>query len=482
MATTSSTTGSTATTATRSLVTALGAGSGIDMVELANNLAVAQFAARADRLAARSEIVDKQISTTSNLKNMLLTLSTSLGDRVRLGDLSPQPQIANGGVAQGTLSGSTQPKGRYSLEVTALATAQTLASPAYAAATDLVGSGTLTLRFGTVAGTSFTADPAHAALDIQVAAGATLADVATAINSKNAGVTAYISNTVDGPKLVLKGAEGAANGFVLEATEASGDPGLANLAWNPSASAGRLLTSSRDAAFKIDGLSMTSPSNTVSEAIPGVTLKLSGTNTGLPTAITFSDPGDAITGAMQDITAVLNEIATALRQAVDPKTGELARDPGAKAMQRTFSQLAGMVIMPNAPEGTPRTLADLGLTTQRNGSFTLDTKRLAATLAANPEAAAAMFTNGVSGVYATMDNISRNANKISDPGTLGGSLVRLTEQMQKIDEDQAKLAEQQEATRARLAARFAVSEAQVGTMKSTLTFLQNQVAAWNSQK
>src|SRR5262245_55510050 len=107
---TSSTT-NTAATATRSLVTALGAGSGIDMVELANNLAEAQFAARSDRLTAKSELLDRQISSASNLKSMLLTLSTSLGDRVRQGDLSPQPQIANGAVAQASLSGSAQPKG-----------------------------------------------------------------------------------------------------------------------------------------------------------------------------------------------------------------------------------------------------------------------------------------------------------------------------------------------------------------------------------
>src|SRR5262245_19034697 len=148
MATTTGATSTTntAATTTRSLITALGAGSGVDMVELANSLAAAQFASRTDRLAAKSEMLDAQISTASNLKSMLLQLATSLGDRVRMGDLSPQPQIANGAVAQASLSGSAQPKGSYSLEVTACANAQTLASTAYGASTDLVGSGTLTLR------------------------------------------------------------------------------------------------------------------------------------------------------------------------------------------------------------------------------------------------------------------------------------------------------------------------------------------------
>lgn len=482
MATTSSTSSSTASSATSSLISALGAGSGVNMVELANNLASAQFAARTDRLAAKSELLDKQISSASNLKSMILQLATSLGERVRMGDLSPQPQVANSGVAQASLSGTAQPKGSYSLEVTALAKSQTLASTAYSASTDLVGSGTLTLRFGTISGTSFTEDTAHAAVAVDIPAGATLAQVAAAINGKNAGVTAYVASTVDGAQLVLKGAEGAKNGFILEATETVGDPGLANLAWTPASPVTvppRLLASSSDAAFKIDGLSMTATSNTVTDAIPGVSLKLTGTNTGAATNITFSNPASAITTAMQDLTAALNEMATAIREATDPKTGDLARDPGARALRQTFSALAGSILMPGAAEGTPNSLADLGLSTQRDGSFVLDAAKLASNLAKNPEAVAAMFTNGINGVYAKIDSISRSAGTISDPGTLAGSIARYTSQLQKVDEEEAKLAEQQETVRARLAARFAVADTQVNSMNSTLSFLKNQIAAWN---
>jgi len=482
MATTSSTGSSTASNATSSLITALGAGSGINMAELANNLAAAQFAGRTDRLAAKSELLDKQISTASSLKSMILNLSTALGDRVRMGDLSPQPQIANGAVAQASLSGTAQPKGNFTLEVTALAKSQTLASTAYADSAATVGSGTLTLRFGTVAGSSFAVDPDHAAVDIEIPAGATLAQVASAINGKNVGVTAYVANTVDGAQLVLKGSEGAKNGFVLEATPASGDPGLANLAWNPASPATvppRLLATSSDAAFKIDGLSMTASSNTVANAIPGVSLKLTATNTGTPTSITFSNPASAITTAMQDITAALNEVAMAIREATDPKTGDLARDPGARALRQAFSTLAGSILMPGAEEGTPNTLADLGLSTQRDGSFIFDGAKLASNLAKNPDAVAAMFTNGVNGVYAKIDAISRSASTISDPGTLAGSITRYTSQLAKVDEEESKLAEQQEVVRARLAARFAVSDNQISSMNSTLSFIKNQIAAWN---
>jgi flagellar hook-associated protein 2 len=452
----------------------------MDMTSLATNLAAASFASRTDRLTARSDKLDKQISAAASLKSALANLATSLGTRVRQGDLSSQPQVANGAVAKASLTGTAQPSGTYSLEVTSLAAAQTLASPAYASAASTVGSGTLTLRFGTTTSGTFTEDTAHAAVPVTIAAGATLADVASAINAANAGVSAYVANTTEGAKLVLKGETGAANSFVVEANETAGDPGLANLAWNPAApGTGRLLTSSANANFAIDGLSITAASNTVTDAIPGVELTLTGTNAGTPTEVSFSNPSSAITGAMSDLTSALNEIMSELNTDTDPLTGDLARDSGTLALKRSFASLTTNVIMATAPEGTPRTLGDLGLSIQRDGTFTLDSTRLAATLKSDPEAAGAMFTNGLYGVYATIDKISRSASVSSDPGTLAGSISRFNTQKMQITEDQAKLADQQDALRAQLMKRFSVADGLITNSKSTLSFLTNQIAAWN---
>lgn len=476
------TTTSATSSATSQLISSLGAGSGVDMAALASNLAIAQFAGRSDRLTQKSDTLDKQISTASNLKSMILSLASSLGDRVRTGDLSPQPAIANGAVAKATLSGGVQPKGTYSLEVTALAKAQTLTTPAYASSASPTGSGTLTLRFGTVAGSSFTEDTAHAAVPITIASGATLADVASAINAAGAGVSAYVANTTTGAKLVLKGQEGAANGFILDASETVGEEGLANLAWTPAGDASRLLASSADAAFKLDGLPMTARSNTVSDVIAGLTLELTATNTGAPTQLSFAKPDAAITTAMQDLTAALNEISSELRAATDPLTGDLARDSGARQLRQSFATLAGSIVMPGAAAGAPRTMADLGLSTQRDGSFVLDTKRLAATLKADPQGAAAMFTNGLYGVFATVDGIARRAAKSTDPGTLAGSISRYTSQKKQVSTDQTKIADQQEALRVQMVKRFAATDTAVGASKSTLTFLQAQIDAWNSTR
>lgn len=481
MVTTTSSTSSATTikqNATSALLQSLGAGSGIDMTALATNLAAAQFATKNDRIAAQAETLEKQISAASTLKSAISNLAMSLGDRVRNGDLSAQPQIANSLVAKTSLSGTPTAKGSYSLEVSSLATAQTLASPAFASGTSTFGAGTLSIKFGTTSGGTFSADAAHTPLDITVEAGATLNDVANLINGKNAGITAYVSNTTEGAKLVLKGTSGDANSFVVETT---GDTELAKLAWDPATpGTNRLLTTAGNANFKLDGLSITSASNTIEDAIPGVTLSLTGTNVGSPTTVSFNDPSSAIAAAMSDLTSALNEIASSLNELTDSKTGELSRDSGALALKRSFQQLTNTVIMPNAPEGTPRTLSELGVSLQRDGSFTFDSARLTEALKADSQAVGAMFTTGLYGIYATIDDISRKAAVSSNPASLAGSISRMTELQTKLSEDQTKLAEKQETLRMQLVSRFSYADSAVGASKSTLSFLKNQIAAWNN--
>jgi flagellar hook-associated protein 2 len=456
------------TTATASLVTALGGGSGVDMTALANNLAAAQFASRNDRLTAKADKLDAQISAAANIKSLMLGLDTSLGALVRSGSLARTPSLADPALASVTLSGSSQPGGRYALEVTRLAGGQQIASAPFPAKTSPVAPGPLTLRFGTVSDGSFPPDTGRPAISIDIAPGATLADVATAINGANAGVSAYVATTVEGAQLVLKGAEGAANGFVLESADAG-------LAWCPAAAPARLLGSAADATFKVDGLAMTAPSNAVIDAIPGVKLQL--TATGGPTTLGFSDPAGAIAGSMQDFVDAINEVVGALNTAT-AIGGDLASDPGARTLKRALAALGSATILPGAT-GAARTLADLGLKTQRDGTFALDADRLAATAAADPQGVAAMFTNGVNGLYGSVDRLYRASVATGDPYSLGGSLAGYTRKKTSLSTERSGLAEQQEKLRVRLVAQYTASETRIGTSKSTLAMLTNQIAQWN---
>lgn len=464
-----------------SIISSLNAGSGIDWGDLAENLASVQFQLRTENLLAKSETLEARISSASSIKNSLSTLASSLGDRVRNGDLASKPLVANSSVATASRPAGSTGSGSYSLEVTQLADSQALSGPVMASATDPVGAGTLTIRFGTISGGSFTADAGRDAVYITIASGSSLTDIAAAINGAGSGVTAYVAQTAAGPRLMMKGEEGAANAFVIEATETPGEEGLAALAWEPvSGDPTRITSSAADALFVLDGLEMTSASNDTGQIAPGLSLNLTGTNIGAPTGITFSNPADNVSLLMADLVGALNEIAGEIRTAMTPNGGELASDSGARSLRQRLANLAGEVIMPTAASDAPRTLADLGLKLERDGTFSVDTARLQATLERDPQGVAEMFTTGLYGVYSTVDKLARKTSSSSDPGSLAGSIARYESQVGKLDEMVSDLAEQQEKLRQTLIARFAKTETAITRSQSTLSFLQSQIDAWNA--
>lgn len=467
-----------------SIISALGAGSGIDFTKLAADISDATFAAQRNQLSARKTSLEAQISAAGQLRGAITGLAGALGDRIRSGDLAPKADIANASVARVSVPAGLSPRGTFSLEVTQLAQGQTLVGRSLASRDALVGEGTLTLRFGTVSGASFTADGARAAVDIAVTATDTLATLATKINQASGGaVSAYVANGATGAQLVMKGKEGAANGFVLEAAGAGGAeaPGdLSYIGWSPATNTTQLQAAARDAAFRLDTVAMTSPTNRVTGLPGGFTLNLTGTNTGAPTSLSFASNPDAMSSVMGDFVAALNDIVSQINDLAAPIGGELGNDPGARELRRDLAGLASRVVMPGATGSEPRTLGDLGLAVNRDGTFRLETARLNRALETSPDAVAAMFTTGVNGVFATMDRFARENSLVTDPGSLGGSLKRFETQKAASDDRLAKIAEQQENLRERLTREFTASERRVSASQSTLSFLRQQVDIWSN--
>ena len=474
------------------LATALGGGTGIDMTNLAGEVANAQFAGQLANIGTQTTKVTTQISEASQLQSDLLTLSTSLGAAVQSGSLASAPTVANSAVATASLPlGQSGAASSYNLEIDSLASPEVLTSIPFASATGATGSGSLTINPGTITGTSFTASTTASPVTITIPSGSTLTDVANAINSSGAGITAYIATVGSGVQLVLKGAQGAANGFTVSATEATGDPGLSSLAWNPATGDPTLLAErAADAKYKLDGIAETSPSNTIANAAPGLALELTGTNVGNPTSITFSDPSSNILSAMQNFTTALNGIASELNtdMVASPgasgsgasNAGALRSDLAAHALQAQLQQLCGQVILPNAAPGAPTTLADLGLSLNQSGTFTLNATVLNAALKTNSSAVAAMFTTGVNGVYNTVFNMVNSVTSANAPGSLDYSIKTYNSDQSALATQQTAVLAQQSALRTQLVNQYAATNAAVATEKSTLSYLQEQIAAWNN--
>lgn len=470
--------------ATSSIIGALGGGSGVDMVKLASDLSAARFAPKVQQLTSRSDLLDLRISAAAKLKSQLAQLASALGDRVRGSGLAPAVSVANTAVATATAAPGVRVDGSYSLEVTKLATNQIVASKPYASPEALIGEGTLSIAFGAVNPAGFVADPERMPVSISVAPTDTLAQLASKISASGSGLTAYVVTGSAGAQLVVRGATGEANGFVLSGSGANASgTGVAGridyLDWAPATDNGQLKQSAGDAALLFDGVAMTRADNRIDGLPGGLSLTLTGTNSGAPTRVAAAPKTDAIATVMTDLVAALNDIAGQLQESAKAIGGELGNDSGARSLKRSLASLAAVVVMPNAPAGSPRTLADLGLSFGRDGSFRLDSQRLTQTLNADPQGAVAMFTPGLFGVYATLDKLARSAGLSGDPGSLGGSISRYQRQREQVGEQLGQIAERQEALRTQLSKQFTRSDMRVSASQGTLSFLQGQIAAWN---
>ena len=489
-----SSTASTATTATTSsatnpasvgaaLITSLGLGTGINMTTLATQEAAASYADKLNNLNTQMSAVNVQISEASTLQNDMANLASSFGTLVSGGSLASTPSVTNSQVASATLpAGTSGLASGYTLEVDQLASPQVLTSPAFSSASSTTGSGTLTFTFGTTSGTSFTADTSQTPLNVTINQGDTLTQIAQDINQAGGGVSAYVATTSSGAQLVMQGPTGANEAFSVSATENSSDPGLSALNWNPATGASsQLAETAADAKYKIDGIAQTSSSNTITNAAPSLSLQLTGTNAGAPTTISFSNPTSGITTAMNDFVTALNSMVGTLNtDMTNSASGSLTNDSGAQAFQQQLSQLTGMTIMPNAATGAPSTLTDLGLSQNKDGTFSLNASTLSSVLAKNPSGVAAMFTNGLNGIYGTLENISLAASSPTNPGSLAGSVTYYTRQQTSLQSQISQVNSEQANLRTQLIAQFATANSSVAASKSTLTYLQNQIAAWNS--
>ncbi len=469
-----------------SIISALGVGNGINFVQLASDLSEATYSVQRTNIETRNEGLESRISSASLLRSSLLDLASALGDRVRNGDLAPRANVGDPSVVSVSTTSGVVPSGSYSLEVSQLADSQMLVMPSYTSKDDLVGEGSLRIRFGEISGTSFTEDTSQSALDITVEATDTLETLASKITAdSNGSLQAYVAEGTGGAQLVIKGDEGAQSGFILEPTSASGTPSatpgdLTYLGWDPASDAGELRESAQDALFTLDTVQLSSASNTVTGLPEGLTFDLTATNAGAPTSISFTNDTSAITSVMTDFVAALNDVATFLAEEGAALGGTLGNDAGARELKRDLARLSSEVVMPGAEDGEPSTLADLGLTTTRDGRFELDTARLNETLAANPEATAAMFTAGAFGVFATIDSLARDNTLSSNPGSLGGSVARYEAQIERNDERLERIADQQENLRQRLTRDLVAAQGRVTASQSTLSFLEQQIEAFNS--
>lgn len=384
-------------------LTAPGLGSNLDVNGLVTQLMTAEKKPL-ESINAREAKEQARLAAFANVKASLGNLRstmTSLRDASRY--VGFRPSVSDSSIASISVSG-TPAAGSYSLEVTQLAQAQKLRSGAtYASSSDTLGSGTLTLQFGTYSGGAFTVNADKPVQTITIDSGAsTLAGVRDAINNANAGVKASIVNDGSGQRLVLSSAStGAGSALRISVADNDGNntdaSGLSALAYDASTGGTANLVqtqAAQDAKFVLDGLSISKASNTVTDALEGVTLQLNKTNAGSPVTVTVDKDNNAITSAVNAFVKAWNDTSATLKNLsaynAQTKTGAtLQGDATVRGMQVQLRAALG-----SALPGAASSLSQIGVGFDGSGNLTLDNAKLSAAIASGQDVASLFAVAG----------------------------------------------------------------------------------------
>ena len=486
--TTTPTTSSATASAAQALFTSLSSGSGVDTASLVTSLVQAQFAAKTDALTKKSDTITAQISGAATLMSNVSQFAAALKSLATGGTLQTQPVSSNTGVVTATaLSGAKLAGLSSSISVGQLASGQIARTTTpIANRTTALGNGTLTLTLGTATYTTdktgmtgFTAGTGTpVAIDI-VAGSDNLDGIAAAINAKAAGVTASVVTDADGTAyLSLKGASGASQAFTLTATD---DPtgNLAQLNVGVGAAGTALTSGAQNARLTVDGVTVERAANTIDDLVAGVKLQLTGAST-TPVSLTSTTPTDALKGAVTDFVDTYNDMLKTLTAQLDPQTGPLRGDAAAQTLLRSLRALTTTPILTGRAVGTPTTLGEIGVKTNRDGTLAVDTNTLTHALSVAPDAVEAMFSyssNGTDGLTAALNSISLATS--STLFGLGASTKRYNDLASGVAKAQDAISTQSEAMTTRLTQQYASMNAKVAAYKSTQAFLKNQIDAWN---
>lgn len=471
--------------AAQKLLTSLNAGSGVDVASLAQNLVDAERTPQQNAINAKISKNEARVSgyaAISFVSNELNNAFTALKDQNNFSSL-----VANNSQsgAFSITTSATATSGTHEVEVLQLAKSQRNISGGFASASVPVNGGnpmSLTLTVGGVS------KPA-----ITLAEGKdTPQDIVNAINAAKTGVTATLVNTGDGSaspfQIVLSGAKGAAGAFSVATTytqvggAVTSTPNSGSVGLNFGANAANQVAS--DAKVKVDGITFTRSTNTLTDVLPGATLDLKTVTIGTADLSLVRDT-TALKDKFKALVTSYNDAMTMLNVVTDPKStmetygATLVGDSTArsvKAMMRTLVQGES-----NTPGSNISTMWQMGISIDRSGVMSLDETKLDAALADNFDDVVQTMTGNTNGLsaYSTKPagfagEAMRKLSKLIGPsGVLLANSQNAETQNSKYQADLGKLETRMSTLLARYNKQFSSMESIVGNVNSQKTSLKS---------
>ncbi|HEU4851112.1 MAG TPA: flagellar filament capping protein FliD [Telluria sp.] len=406
-----------------------GIGSNLDVNSIVTQLMTAE--SRPLTLLARKEAgYQARISAFGSLNSALGAFQdkvSSLSTTTRFNAVTAK--AADDTIVKGTAS-SKAVAGTYSVDVTALAQAQSLSTAGQASTTGAIGDGgktTLTFSFGTISGgklengkyvsdpsasqpdPAFAQDPDRGSGSVTIdSSNNSLQGIRDAINKANIGVTATIvsDGSANPYHLVLTSSKTGEKSSMSVAVSRDGsapnDPAnpahtaLADLLTYKAASGGTQNmtqnSAGQDAQMTVNGIAVRGATNTVREAIQGVTLdvqKIGTTNvTVARDKATVESNVSALVKAYNELDKTIKSLSSynATTKVGGPLLGESSVRSIQEQVRKTLTGGAGV-------GGALSSLSQAGVSFEKDGTLSLDSAKLNKAMTDNFDDLAALFAS-----------------------------------------------------------------------------------------
>ena len=468
-----------------------GLGSGLNISSIVTALVNADKSAKQNQIDRQTATNTAQISGIGSLKSVLANFQTAIKNL----SSTTNPQFLGFTATSGdakvltATASNTAVNGTYVVKVSNLATSSKVATAAFAGgASTSIPEGTLNI---TQNGTS---------VPVTIPAGATLQSVRDAINTQQ-GANGFSANIVTdsfGSRLVMgSSATGAGSDITL-----SGITGLEitagqKMGATPTAtSAGAIGEFAVDANFTVDGLALTSKTNTVDKAISGLTLNLVAGG-GAATTVTVGPNNDGLKKAIQSFVDAYNQVVTSVNSLTKPtldKDGNptvaaaLTGDPLSRSVLASIRE----PLVTTGAGDKLTVLSQLGITTnQKTGALDFDSSKFSKAMDTQKLGGEVQklflgdpTATGVAakGLLARMDEAIQPYTVTGKEGILDSRSTNLAKTKSNLAEQQAALDRRVETLTAVLTKKYNDMDSLVGKLKATASNITSMFDAINAQK
>lgn len=394
------------------MISSPGIGSGLDVNSIITGLMNVERQPLT-LLASKKSAFQTQVSAFGSLKSALSSFQTSVNALSSPAKFNVQTAISgNADVFTATSNGSAA-VANYAVTVNQLAQQQKLGSAGFTNISDPVGTGTLSISFGTftpevlipLTPSTFTPNPNKTNLNITInSSNNSLAGLRDAINAQNASVTASIVNDGSTNRLVITSKDtGEINSLKIttvdnDDNDNTNTAGLSRFAYDPTAAVGSgknlsSLQDAKNALLNIDGIPVVKSSNTVTDAIEGVTLNLLKSSNSVSVNLGIATNQDKIKESVTAFVDAFNKLDTTMRNLTrfggeGGTSGPLLGDSTTRAIT---NQIKGVLSKSIEGASSLTTLNQLGITFQRDGKLALDATKLNSAMSTNVRDIAALF-------------------------------------------------------------------------------------------